>query len=337
MILVTGATGLVGSHLLLHLLQQEKQNIRALYRKEQSIEKTKRVFDKNNSSDLFENIQWFEADVLDIPSLENAFTGIEKVYHCAAFISFDPKDEKIMRKTNIEGTANIVNLCIDFSIKKLCHVSSIAALGEPLNSSIPITENTNWNPEIYHSDYALSKHGAEMEVWRGMQEGLSVVIVNPGVIFGKYFEEEGSAQLFQKITKGFPFYTNGTTAIVAVEDVVKAMYQLMINDFKGERYVVVSDNLSNLHLLSYIAQLLDKNKPNFCITVTSANIGVALDWLVSIITRKKRSFTQAIAKASLTKFIYDSEKIVTDLSFRFSTYTEYLPKIADSFKEEAKN
>ncbi len=334
MILVTGATGLVGSHLLLHLLQQEKQNIRALYRKKQSIEKTKRVFEENNSSDLFENIQWFETDILDIPSLEDAFIGIDRVYHCAAFISFDPKDEKIMRKTNIEGTANIVNLCIDFSIKKLCHVSSIAALGEPLNSSIPITENTNWNPEVYHSDYALSKHGAEMEVWRGMQEGLSVVIVNPGVIFGKYFEEEGSAQLFQKTAKGFPFYTNGATAIVSVEDVVKVMYKLMMSNFKGERYILVSDNLPNLHLLSYIAQLLDKNKPIFCITSTSANIGIALDWLVSIITRKKRSFTQAIAKASLNTFIYNNNKIIKDLSFTFSTYTEYLPKIAESFKRK---
>jgi len=122
MILVTGATGLVGSHLILHLLQHEKQEIRALYRSEKSIAKTKRVFEKNKCLHLFEYIQWFQANILDVPALEEAFVNIKQVYHCAALVSFDPKDEKIMRKTNIEGTANIVNLCIDFAIEKLCHV-----------------------------------------------------------------------------------------------------------------------------------------------------------------------------------------------------------------------
>ncbi len=333
MILVTGATGLVGSHLILHLLQHEKQEIRALYRSEKSIAKTKRVFEKNKCLHLFEYIQWFQADILDVPALEEAFVNIKQVYHCAALVSFDPKDEKIMRKTNIEGTTNIVNLCIDFAIEKLCHVSSIAALGEPLNSSIPVTEQTNWNPEIYHSDYALSKHGAEMEIWRATQEGLSVVIVNPGVIFGKYFEQEGSSVLFQKIASNFPFYTNGKTGIVAVEDVVKAMHQLMKSSIKNEKYILVSDTLQNIDLLTYVAALLGKNKPHIQISPFSAKIGVFLDWLVTIIFRKKRSFTQAIAKASFSMFSYNNDKAIKDLSFTFLPYTTYLPEVAKSFKK----
>ena len=183
MVLITGATGLVGSHLALHLLENNER-IRAIYRTKTSIEKTKSLFKLYGKESLFEQIEWIEADINDIPSLEIAFKGVEYVYHCAALISFDPKDEKKLRKINIEGTANIVNFCLAFNVKKLCHVSSIAALGDLMEHETLITEETIWNPEKHHSDYAISKYGAEMEIWRGLQEGLPVVIINPGVILG---------------------------------------------------------------------------------------------------------------------------------------------------------
>lgn len=332
MILVTGATGLVGSHLILHLLQKEEYSIRALYRNEKNINKTKRVFENNDCLHLFHHIEWFDADILDLPKLELAFSSITHVYHCAALISFNPKDEKKIRKTNIEGTANIVNLCITFSIEKLCYVSSIAALGEPINPKTPITETTEWNPEIYHSDYSLSKFGAEMEIWRGTQEGLPVVIVNPGVIFGKHFQQEGSAILIEQLKNDFPFFTQGNTAIVGIEDVVTAMHQLMNSSIKNERYILVSDNLNNFDLLSYIANLLNKKKPYIKITPFSAQIGITLDWIVSKIFRKKRNFTRAIAKASFSTLTYNNSKIEKELSFKFSSYTTYLPEIVDNYK-----
>ncbi|EHQ42205.1 NAD-dependent epimerase/dehydratase family protein [Myroides odoratus] len=332
MILVTGATGLVGSHLLLHLLQQGAGSIRAIYRNTQSIAKAKHVFELHQALTLFEGIQWQQADILDLPALEEAFEGITHVYHCAAMVSFDPRDEKILRKTNIEGTANIVNLCLAHSIEKLCHVSSIAALGESLHYSTPITEQTEWNPALYHSDYALSKFGGEMEVWRGTQEGLDVVIVNPGVIFGRGFYREGSSELFYKVRQGFPFYTTGTTAVVSVEDVVSAMYQLMESEHKNERYTLVSDNLKNRELLHYIAALLQKKPASFEIGPFGLAIAWRLDAFVSILTRKKRSFTRAIAKASFSCFIYDASKIEQTLDFTFSSYQKFLVDVSKGFK-----
>lgn len=328
MILITGATGLVGSYLLLHLLQEEEQYVRAIYRDASRIARTKHIFELHNARDLFDRIHWQEADILDLPALEEAFIGITQVYHCAALVSFDPKDEKKLRKTNIEGTANIVNLSLTFGIKKLCHVSSIAALGEPLTPSIPITEKTEWNPELYHSDYALSKFGAEMEVWRGTQEGLSAVIVNPGVIFGRGFTNEGSSELVNKVNRGLPFYTDGITAIVAVEDVVSCMYQLMQNPTKNERYLLVAANVTNRELLGEIATLLQKKPAHFKVNRIGLSLAWRLDAFVSLITGKKRSFTRAIAKASLSTFVYDSSKIEETLSFQFSPYNHFLAVIS---------
>ncbi|WP_158962302.1 NAD-dependent epimerase/dehydratase family protein [Myroides fluvii] len=332
MILVTGATGLVGSHLLLHLLQQEESNVRAIYRNPLSIDKTKHVFELHNALALFERIQWQQADILDVPALEEAFKEITHVYHCAAMVSFDPKEEKILRKTNIEGTANIVNLCIAYPVVKLCHVSSIAALGESLHPSTPITEKTDWNPELYHSDYALSKFGGEMEVWRGTQEGLDVIIVNPGVIFGRGFYREGSSELLYKVHQGFPFYTAGTTAVVSVEDVVFCMRQLMQSEHKNERYILVSANLENRELLHFIATMLNKKPASFEIGRFGLALAWRLDAFISLLTRKKRSFTRAIAKASLSRFNYDASKIEQILSFQFTSYKDFLVEISKSFK-----
>lgn len=331
MILVTGATGLVGSHLLLYLLQQGEQRVCAIYRDEKRLEKTKEVFALHQAEPLFDQITWRKADILDLPSLEEAFQGVTHVYHCAAFVSFNPKDEKKLRKTNIEGTANIVNLCLAFSIEKLCHVSSIAALGETLHCSIPITEKTEWNPELYHSDYALSKFGGEMEVWRGTQEGLNVVIVNPGVIFGRGFDREGSGELLYKVSRNFPFYTDGTTAIVAVEDVVSCMYQLMCSTVVNERYTLVAANLSNKDLLHQIAAILHKKPARFQLGRLGLSLAWRLDALMSVLG-KKRSFTRAIAKASLSCFYYDASKVEQALNFKFSSPSVFLERIAQPLK-----
>lgn len=178
MVLVTGGTGLVGSHLLLHLIENG-ENVRAIYRTKNNIQKAKSVFELYKKEALFEKIEWLEADILDVPSLETAFINVDYVYHCAALISFDPKEEEALRKINIEGTANMVNFSIALGVKKFCFVSSIAALGDLAPHETYITEETDWNPEKPHSDYAISKYGSEMEVWRAHQEGLDVIIVNP--------------------------------------------------------------------------------------------------------------------------------------------------------------
>ncbi|MDX1463970.1 MAG: NAD-dependent epimerase/dehydratase family protein, partial [Marinirhabdus sp.] len=184
MILVTGGTGLVGSHLLYRLLKAGKQ-VRAIHRKNSSLENVVKVFSyyTDDAESLYQQIEWFEANILDITKLELAFKDVEWVYHAAAYVDFNPKNYHKLKKANIEGTANIVNLCIANSVKKLCHFSSIATLGDVVGDS-KITEETYWNPEVKNSVYAITKYGAEMEVWRGTQEGVPAVILNPGVILG---------------------------------------------------------------------------------------------------------------------------------------------------------
>ena len=198
MILVTGGTGLVGSHLL-YELTLKNEFVRAIYRNEKKLSVVKKIFSYYTKTPdlLFNKIQWIQADLLDVTLLIEAFKDVRWVYHCAAFVSLEPNKYLKLRKTNIEGTANIVNLCLSNGIEKLCYVSSVAALGKPLNN-LEIDENSLWNPEAPNSLYGITKYGAEMEVWRGTQEGLNAVIVNPGVILGPGIWNDGSGQIFKR-------------------------------------------------------------------------------------------------------------------------------------------
>ncbi|MFD2908850.1 NAD-dependent epimerase/dehydratase family protein [Flavobacterium ardleyense] len=326
MILVTGGTGLVGSHLLVQLLQ-DNEEVKALYRTEKQIEKVRKVFIFKNHEALFEKINWVKADITDIPSLEPAFENITKVYHCAALISFDPNDEDELRKVNIEGTANIVNCCIDFKVKKLCYVSSIAALGDTKENETIVTEETEWNPEKLHGDYAITKYGAEMEVWRGFQEGLEVVIVNPGVIFGYGFPDKGSGLLIKVVKKESSFYTKGNIGIVSVEDVTFCMIQLMRSEISGERFTLVGENVNIKDLLYYLAEILKVNPPKIYATKAITSLGWRLDWLISKIAFRKRKLTRATAKASHSKELYEAQKLTNTLGFNFQKKESYLSKI----------
>ena len=326
MILVTGATGLVGSHLLVQLLQ-ENEEVKALFRSEKQIEKVKNVFAFHHQTALFDKINWVKGDITDIPSLEIAFENVTLVYHCAALISFDTSDEDELRKINIEGTANVVNCCIDFSVKKLCHVSSIAALGNPKEHETTITEETEWNPEELHSDYAITKYGAEMEVFRGHQEGLEVVIVNPGVIFGYGFPKKGSDVIIQSVKKGLSFYTKGNIGIVSVEDVVKSMTQLMKSNNNGERYSIVGENISTKALLDFISEELNLKKPSIEATKWMTSIAWRMDWLISKIVNRKRRLTRSTATSSHSTTTFDTSKIEKELNFTFQKKESYLKTI----------
>jgi dihydroflavonol-4-reductase len=328
MVLVTGGTGLVGAHLLIHLLEKG-ENVRAIFRNWDNTTKTKALFSLYKKEALFDSIHWIQGDILDIPSLENAFYGIDYVYHCAAIISFDPKDEDLIRKTNIEGTANIVNFCVDYNIKKLCYVSSIAALGDlPEHESI-ITEETEWNPEKPHGDYAISKHGAEMEIWRGQQEGLKVVIVNPGVIIGPGFWNQGSGELFTKVKNGFPFYTKGSTGFVAVTDITSIMYQLMKSPIYGERYTIINQNIIFKDLLFAIADALKVKRPQYHATPFLINTFSKIDWFISNFLGQKRKLSKATARSSYSTTLYSNEKIKNALNITFTDVFVYIKEIDD--------
>jgi dihydroflavonol-4-reductase len=327
MVLVTGGTGLVGSHLLLHLIENG-ENVRAIYRKLATVEKTKSLFSLFDKASLFEKIDWIQADIIDVPSLEIAFEGVEYVYHCAALISFDPKDEAILRKTNIEGTANIVNFCIAKKVKKICFVSSIAALGDLTGNEKIITEETEWNPEKPHSDYAISKYGAEMEIWRGQQEGLNSIIVNPGVILGPRIWKQGSGIIFKKIEKEFPFYTKGTTGFIAVTDVVTIAVQLMKSELKNERFILISQNIVFQDLFNSIADALKVKRPFIYVSPLWTRFLSRIDWFVSTVFRTKRKLDGATATASYSKSLYSNEKITRALETEFLDIHQYIKEIS---------
>lgn len=317
MILVTGGTGLVGSHLLLNLVQSGHR-VRATYRKKDTINRAKHVFsyytDKVDS--LFSHIEWVQADITEIPSLLNAFIDITHVYHCAAYISFDPKYYHTLRKTNIEGTANIVNLCLSHNIKKLCHVSSIAAIGAIDTKKIN-TEESSWNKEEDHSVYAITKYGSELEVWRGCQEGLNIVIVNPGIIIGPGYWRLGSGHFFKRIARGMTHYTTGVTGFVAIEDVIQIMVSLMQSTLVNERYIVVAENLSFKDFFNKIANALKVDPPIKRASAFLLEIAWRMDWLRCKLKGKHRKLVKQSVKTLQRVSKFDNSKIKTALNYSF--------------------
>jgi dihydroflavonol-4-reductase len=326
MILVTGATGLLGSHLVLHLVEKG-QNVKAMFRNEKGQALTKQVFEHYKKTDLWDKIHWVKADILDISSLEIAFQEVDSVYHCAGLISFDPKDENKLRKINIEGTANIVNFCIDYNIKKLCHVSSIAANGDLAPHETTITETTEWNPEKQHSDYAISKYGAEMEVWRAAQEGLNVVVVNPGVILGPLFWNTGSGDIYKRIKNGLSFYTKGSTGFVTVNDVVTIMFQLMQAEVSAEKFTIIAENKPYKEIVFTIADVLKVKRPKYYANSFLTGLTWKVDWFLSTFFNKKRSLSKDMNSALHCTDNYSNEKIVTLLQYPFEDIDTYLKKL----------
>ncbi len=333
MILVTGGTGLVGSHLL-YQLSLTKDKIRAIYRSEDKIKLTKRVFSYYTKDDAFFNkIEWLKADVTNVSSLEKAFKNINLVYHCAAIVSFDARDYQQMRKVNIEGTANMVNFALANNVTKFCFVSSIATIEKNTSNNL-ITETNEWNTETNNYGYAITKYGAEMEVWRATQEGLDVVIVNPGVILGSGFWYNGPGELFTKFYTEFKFYTEGITGFVGVKDVVKTMILLMDGSIKNERFILVAENSSFKDVFFKIADSFHKKRPNIKVDKTLSNIAWRLEKIKSFITQKPPLITKHSASASLSKYQYSSAKIEKTLNFSFEELEDTIIAVCKDFLKD---
>ncbi|MGO3181654.1 MAG: NAD-dependent epimerase/dehydratase family protein [Aequorivita sp.] len=327
MVLVTGGTGMVGSDLLYFLLK-ENTKVRAIHRRDSDIESVKKVFALYTTEvdALFDRIEWVEANITDIPALTIAFENITKVYHCAASIDFNPSKFKALKKINVEGTANIVNLCLSNNVKKICYVSSVSTLGTPIKNQL-ITEETPYNPDDKNSVYAITKYGAEMEIWRGTQEGLDAVIVNPGVIVGTSPSEDGSAIIVPLGSKGIPFYPSGTMGIVDVKDVVKAMILLMESDTKNERFILVAENISYKDMLSRLALLFGKKPPTRKLSKGVMFFLSKIDWLLNKLFGVKRKLVKATVRSMFTTSLYDSSKIKEQLGFQFTPTDETLKRI----------
>lgn len=336
MILVTGGTGLVGSHLLYNLVKNGDA-VKAIYRRKHKLDSVKKVFSyySEDYEVLYNKIQWVEADINDIPALEIAFKDVTHVYHCAAFVSFEPDKYHQLRKINIQGTANIVNLCIYNKIKKLCYASSVAAVGNLPDPELYSDEETLWNPEEDHSVYAITKYGAEIEVWRGTQEGLDAVIVNPGIILGPgYWRSGSSGSLIPLIYRRFPYYTSGIAGYVDIWDVINAMVLLMNSNVKNERFILVSEHLSFKEFQSRVAKELNIKPSNKEAGNLMLEILWRLDWLNFKLRGKRRKLTKQLAKAISSKRCYNSSKIKKALNFEFIPIDDSIKKVSAYFLKD---
>ena len=333
MVLVTGGTGLVGAHLLLHLLQNNTK-VRAIYRDGSNLNRVEKVFSyyTENASGLFGQIEWILADINDIPALNIAFKNIDYVYHAAAMISFDPKDYYKLKKTNVQGTANIVNLCLSNSINKLCYVSTIGAIGKSLEGQ-KANEKNDWAGQDANV-YALTKYRAEMEVWRGSQEGLDVVIVNPGVIIGPGFWEQGSGNLFTTAYQARDYYPPSGTGFITINDVVKIMVELMQSKIINQRFIAVSENMTYKDILTRLANAIDKKAPSKMLRFWQLHLLRFFDFFSSSITGNKRRITKKTIHSLRHTEIYDNGKIMEMLGFEFENLDECIMFCSERFREE---
>lgn len=321
LILVTGGTGLVGSHLITALVNQGKR-VRAIYR---SAIPQFRYSDK---------AEWLQADILDILSLEDVMHGVTHVYHCAAVVSFSPRKVDELQRTNIEGTANVVNACLDAGVKKLLFVSSVAALGR-IRKDPMINETMNWSKETSNSEYGKTKYLAEMEVWRAAAEGLPSVVVNPTIILGESDWSQGSTKIFKTIHDEFPWYTDGVSGFVDVQDVVRAMMLLMESDVVGQRYILNTDNIPYKQLFNLIAQCFGKRAPYKKVTPFLAELVWRYEGLKGMFTGIDPLLTKETASTAQAKVYFDNSKLLKAFpEFKYTAIDETVKRICAYLKEK---
>ena len=321
MILVTGASGLVGSHLLQQLIQAG-QSVKALYRNT--------IPEIANTS----GVEWVKGDILDVVALEESMDQVDQVFHCAAVVSFNPSKKSAMQHTNIEGTANVVNACINRGVKRLLFVSSVAALGR-IREDKPINETMNWTPETSNSEYGKTKYLSEMEVWRGMSEGLSVVVVNPVIILGNGDWENGSSGIFKSAYNEFPWYTEGMSGFVDVKDVVSAMVLLMNSSINGERFILSGHNAYYKDIFGLIAAAFDKKPPHKKVTPLLAAIVWRLEAIKAFFSGKDPLLTKETSKTARAKVSFDNSKFLNQFpNFSYAPLAESIHRICGELKQK---
>ncbi len=315
MILVTGATGILGRVIVLELLKQGK-NVRATKRKSSNLEEVKKSFRfyTENSEDFFNKIEWIDVDFDDLESVQKTLSNITEVYHCAAQVSFHPNDKLQMYHSNIVGTRNLLYASENSTVQKFCFVSSIAVL-DGVNEFGEITEDSEFNPKIRHSSYAKSKHFSEMEVWRASAEGLKTIIINPGVIIGSGNWQSSSGELFSSFEK-FPYAMSGSSNYVDVRDVAKIAVSLMEKEIFGERFILVSENKRFEEIANLVREKLGKSKskvlPKFVL-----NFGYILNILLGWLIPKLKIINKANIEAVTSHSIISNQKIKDQLNYQF--------------------
>jgi len=312
-ILVTGGTGFLGAYTIKELVEKGYA-VRAIRRS------PKLPFFIEPA--VWERVEWVEGDILDVVSLDAAMNGIDNVIHSAALVSFGKGDRNKIYQLNRDGTANVVNMALEKQIGRLVHISSVAALGRTAAGD-HVNEEKKWVENRINTHYARSKHLAEMEVWRGMAEGLNAVIVNPSTILGYGDWHQGSCALFKKMYDGFRWYTNGINGFVDVEDAAKVIVLLMESEITEERYIINAENRSFRQLLTQIAEGLNKKPPSTEANPVLSGLAWRLDGLRSLLKGTRPVLTKESAKIALSKTYFENDKLLRALpGFRFRPIEE---------------
>jgi dihydroflavonol-4-reductase len=294
--LVTGASGLLGAELVSQLLMEGKK-VKAVYHQH--------PIASNNNENLFP----IQCDLLDVIELEEIMEDVDYVYHCAGFISYSPKNRAQLYNINYEATANVVNACLSANIKKLVHVSSVAALGKNIKNKL-VDETLQWTNDANGSSYGHSKYLGELEVWRGIAEGLNAVIVSPSIILGAGDWNKGSTAIFKNVFHEFKWYTTGINGFVDVRDVALSMVSLMHADISNEKFIVSAENRTYQEVFNCIAENFKKNKPSKLVTPFIASIVWRLEYIKCLFTNKDPLITKETAKAALDHVQYDNSKLL---------------------------
>ena len=298
MILVTGASGFLGRHLV-RFLSDEGLQVHALYHNHPPADELKRL----------PGVSWMYCDLLDIFDVEEAMQGISEIYHCAAIVSYDPGQHDRMLHFNPESTANIVNQAIIQGIRKMVYVSSIAAIGRSGIEGKELTEEEEWGESNYNSAYGISKYLAETEVWRGIGEGLNAVIINPGILLGVCEDRDPPAQLIKLAGSGFPYYTGGITCWADACDVVSVMFRLMNSDVESERFIIGCGNYSYREIIAAMALAMHKKPAHRQAGPFLAGIAWRWSRLKSSLTGKAPLITRETARNAVQVTLYNTEKL----------------------------
>lgn len=330
--LVTGATGILGIQVMAELLLRGEK-VRGLKRVSGDLSTAQKILAIRTGDDkAIEKIEWVVGNVLDINSLTDAMRDVDHVYHCAAVVSYHADDRDDMYEINVEGTANVVNVALELNRPKICFVSSIAALGK-LQKDSWLDEKTEWADSDYNTHYGITKNLSEMEVWRGIQEGLEAIVVNPGFIIGPGDFKRSSSSVFQKIDEGMKYYPPGGTGFIGVKDCASMMISLMKKDISGERFILVAENWSMKELFCSIAQSIGKNIPTREATPTILQIVRIFEWFKQFITFRKALITRETVKNASIRFYYRNDKVKATLGQDFQPLQEAIQDTAQIYRQ----
>jgi dihydroflavonol-4-reductase len=307
MIFITGATGFVGSQLVYDLVSNGER-VRALKRITSVIPRKLLPYSSQ--------IEWVDGDVNDLFSLEEAMRGCKKVFHCAAMISFNPKKKKEIWTVNVEGTSNVVNMALEQGVDKLVHVSSIAAIGDAKRGEL-MTEKHQWEFSKKLSDYSITKHESEREVWRASAEGLNVIIVNPSIILGDGETSSESYRLLDTARQGMTFFTDGAVGMVDVKDVSSAMIALMNSAIVNERFIISSENISYREFFDSVAELFGKKKASIPASPLLLSLAWRMESLLSSLMNREPALTKYMARSANKKYLLSNEKIKRAIGIEF--------------------